>query len=94
MRGFVAVLIPVVAGISVGLAVSLLGLVVGRVMSALWMRCARNGEHEEEREEEYAEEGKGLLLEDGDEEAEVPLPPYEDAPAYEESGGEKGRICY
>lgn len=76
-------LIPVVAGISVGLAVSLLGLLVGRVISALWMRCSRSGERDVVREEESVEEGKGLML--VGEEDEEALPPYEDAPAYEES---------
>lgn len=76
-------LIPVVAGISVGLAVSLLGLVVGRIISALWLRCARNNERDVVREQEDVEEGKGLMLEG--EEDEDALPPYEDAPAYEES---------
>lgn len=77
-------LIPVVAGISVGLAVSLLGLIVGRVISALWIKCSRSGERSVvRREEDDIEEGKGLMLvDDLDEEA---LPPYEDAPAYEES---------
>lgn len=84
MRGFVAVLIPVVAGISVGLAVSLLGLVVGRVISALWTRYAGTGERGAVREEEYVEEGKGLMLA-GEEDEEEALPAYEDAPAYEES---------
>lgn len=85
-RGFIAVLIPVVAGISVGLTVSLLGLVVGRIITALWIKYAHNGERSYaslERSSSDAEEGKDLMLADEDEEEQ--LPAYEHAPAYKET---------
>lgn len=86
-RGFIAVLIPVVAGISVGLTVSLLGLVVGRLISLLWIRYARGGQRGTaslERDAVSVEEGKGLMIVEAEEDEE-PLPAYEDAPAYEET---------
>lgn len=74
------------AGITVGLLVSLLGLLVGRMIGYCWLRLypkptptprrrPRNSRHTL-----VAEEGKMLLTEDDPE----PLPAYEAAPAYEE----------
>ncbi|TKA80904.1 hypothetical protein B0A55_01683 [Friedmanniomyces simplex] len=91
-KGMVAVLIPVMAGITVGMTVSLLGLVFGRLISFLWIKLVRGGRRgyasvaleeavvadEEEEEEEEEEEGKMMV-------AEMEAPPlYENAPAYEE----------
>ena len=87
VRGFVAVLIPVVAGISVGLFVSLIGLVVGRLITWIWVKYARKGQRgttSGTREDEFVEEGKGLMLVD-ESDGEEALPAYEDAPAYEAS---------
>lgn len=94
MRGFVAVLIPVIAGISVGLAVSLMGLVIGRLISWGWARFARkqkNGSGGAMRGAADVEEGKGLILadEEADEDDDEVPPAYEDAPAYEVAADEK-----
>jgi hypothetical protein len=75
------------AGITVGLLVSLLGLLVGRMIGFVWLRIypnnhrRRHGRHTRRSRRHYTvDEGKILLCEDDCE----PLPRYEDAPAYEE----------
>ncbi|KAK5134164.1 hypothetical protein LTR08_006824 [Meristemomyces frigidus] len=83
-RGAVAVLIPVMAGIAVGMSVSLLGLVVGRLISLLWIRFARGGRRGS---------ASMVALEEGEDDgmlAEMEAPPvYEQAPAYAETEKEQ-----
>ncbi|KAK3715125.1 hypothetical protein LTR37_007335 [Vermiconidia calcicola] len=84
-RGIIAVLIPVMAGITVGLSVSLLGLLAGRLVGWTWSQLtpARQRRHHKlDRQQRRAEEGKILLSEDDME----PLPVYEEAPPYEVYG--------
>lgn len=83
-------LIPVVAGVSVGLAVSLMGLVVGRLIGWVWARFARKQVNDSRAAmggDADVEEGKGLIFAE-EEDAEA-LPAYEDAPAYEVAADEK-----
>ena len=87
-RGFIAVLIPVVAGISVGLSVSLVGLLVVRLVSLLWTRFTRNGWRgyaslAHGNHDDKMEDGKGLML--VDEDVGEASPTHEDAPAYKET---------
>jgi hypothetical protein len=94
--GFTAVLIPTLAGIAVGMTVSLLGLLVGRLISFLWIKLYRGGRRgyasvalddtvdESENEKEVISK-KSVMLEE-DVEA---LPAYEQAPAYEIGKEEK-----
>ena len=81
-KGLVAVLIPVMAGIAVGMTVSLVGLLVGRAIAFLWIKFARGGKRgyaSVAQDELTAEEG------DMEKEAEEEAPPmYENAPSYEE----------
>jgi len=84
VKGLMAILIPVMAGIAVGMTVSLLGLLAGRLVTFLWIKFARGGRRGSIRlvqEEAVMEAGedKAML---GEEEDAPPL--YEDAPAYEE----------
>ena len=86
-RGLLAILIPVMAGITVGLSVSFLGLVIGRAIGCMWIRLGRGGQHRfssvtMEECDEFDCDSKILLDE--------PPPLYEAAPAYEEI--EKGQI--
>jgi len=72
------------AGITVGLLVSSLGLLTGRLIGCLWVRWARGGRSRHGRitlDNVDGDEEKFLLLADQDTE---PLPVYENAPAYEE----------
>ncbi|TKA22777.1 hypothetical protein B0A50_07879 [Salinomyces thailandicus] len=86
-KGLVALLIPVMAGITVGMFVSLVGLVFGRLIAYLWIRLARGG-----RRGSASASLQAIVLEEGEAEdksliAEMDaeaLPRYEDAPAYEE----------
>lgn len=91
-RGLAAVLIPTMAGIAVGMTVSLVGLVIGRLIGFLWIKCYRGGrrgyqsvrldEEEEETDREDAEYEKVMVTKNT---AEIePLPMYEEAPAYED----------
>ena len=74
-KGLVAVLIPIMAGVTVGMGVSLLGLVIGRIIGFLWVRLVRGGRRG------YA---SVAIEEAGEEERHAEdLPRYEDAPAYE-----------
>jgi hypothetical protein len=77
------------AGITVGLLVSLLGMLFGRMIGFLWLRAyptrRQHRRHRRRgiclsRDDTVIEEGKILLHEDDIE----PLPAYEDAPSYEE----------
>jgi threonine dehydrogenase-like Zn-dependent dehydrogenase len=79
------------AGITTGLIVSLVGLVVGRTVGYIWIRAFR---HKLERQPATQSvrasryrEGKGLLA---DEEIDPP-PVYEHAPAYDELVSEEKR---
>lgn len=78
-RGLIAVLIPIFAGITVGLLVSFLGLLAGRTISCLWFRFARGGRRGSAYREDF---GEGKLLTDEDDVDQLPI--YEAAPAYEE----------
>ncbi|EMC94190.1 hypothetical protein BAUCODRAFT_36662 [Baudoinia panamericana UAMH 10762] len=83
VKAFMAVLIPVMAGIAVGMTVSLIGLVVGRFVSFVWItvvRGGRRGNASEVARVDVAEkcEEKSLLAEM------EPPPVYEHAPAYED----------
>lgn len=86
-HGFIAVLIPVVAGISVGLSVSLLGLAIGRIITFVWNTCSQRqarASGDWSKVDDSVEEGKGLMLADEDGDDEERPPAYEDAPAYYE----------
>jgi hypothetical protein len=80
--GIVAILIPVMAGIFVGLTVSMVGLLVGKMIGWFWMKFVRGGKRGyasvalDEETAESATDKKEI------EHAE-PLPVYEDAPPYE-----------
>jgi len=84
--GFTAVLIPTLAGIAVGMTVSLLGLFVGRLISFLWIKIYRGNRRGYasvalDDSSLEAETEKEVLLKEDEEEA---LPAYEQAPAYVE----------
>ncbi|KAF2171797.1 hypothetical protein M409DRAFT_63374 [Zasmidium cellare ATCC 36951] len=87
-RGLAAVLIPTMAGIAVGMTVSLLGLMVGRLIGFLWIKFYRGGRRGyasvalDESSADKADTEKEVML---GEEAIEPPPVYEDAPAYEEA---------
>ncbi|GAB7362848.1 hypothetical protein MBLNU230_g3151t1 [Neophaeotheca triangularis] len=95
LQGLVAVLIPVMAGIAVGLVVSVLGLMTGRFIGFLWFRIARGGQRgyasvaqqEEGESDGVYREAEGVRK--ASLESTETLPRYEDAPAYEETEGEK-----
>lgn len=84
-RGFIAVLIPTLAGIAVGMAISLFGLVIGRLISFMWIKLYRGGRRGyasvalDDTTIEYKSE-----KEVGAEEDVESLPAYEQAPAYVE----------
>ena len=83
--GVVAILIPVMAGIFVGLTVSMVGLLVGKMIGFLWIKFVRGGKRG------YASVALDEETVDSEmdkkeiEHAEAP-PVYEDAPAYELAG--------
>ena len=79
--GLIAVIVPIMAGVAVGMAVSLLGLVVGRTIGYLWIKIARGGRRGSASGVTVIEEGEneGMLAKM------EPPPVYEDAPAYEEN---------
>lgn len=84
----VSVLVPVVAGITMGMFVSLLGMAAGRLIGYLWIKFRRGGQRgyaTVAQKEESVEKGTLELAE------EEPLPAYEDAPAYEDEKQEKGQ---
>lgn len=86
--GFTAVLIPTLAGIAVGMTVSLLGLVVGRLISFLWIKLYRGGRRgyaSVALDDTIESETEKAILE---EDAEA-LPAYEQAPTYVEAVNEK-----
>ncbi|CAK3998326.1 Hypothetical predicted protein [Lecanosticta acicola] len=91
-RGLAAVLLPTMAGIAVGMTVSLVGLLVGRLIGFFWIKFYRGGRRGYARvaldettadavddEKEVVESAKDL---------EAP-PVYEEAPAYEEAVGQE-----
>ena len=90
-KGIVAVLVPVMAGITVGMVVSLLGLVVGRFVGYLWITFARGGRRGSVSNSAHRE----IVLEEGEDKAMMteteaePLPRYEAAPAYDDVVEEK-----
>jgi len=82
-RGLAAVLIPTMAGIAVGMSVSLIGLIFGRLIGYLWIKLYRGGRRG------YASVSLDEALADdmnAEKEAvdEEPLPVYESAPAYDD----------
>lgn len=87
-RGLAAVLIPTMAGVAVGMTVSLLGLLVGRLIGFLWIRLYRGGRRGyasvalDESSADKADVEKEVMVE---EEAIEAPPIYEQAPAYEEA---------
>lgn len=87
-RGLAAVLIPTMAGVAVGMTVSLLGLLVGRLIGFLWIKFYRGGRRGyasvalDESTADRADAEKEILKE---EEAVDAPPVYEEAPAYEEA---------
>lgn len=87
-RGLAAVLIPTLAGVAVGMTVSLLGLMVGRLIGFLWIKYYRGGRRGyasvalDESTADKADAEKEVMIEE--ETPEAP-PVYEDAPAYEEA---------
>jgi hypothetical protein len=84
LGAFVSILIPVIAGITMGMFVSLLGMAAGRLIAFLWIKFRRGGKRgyaslaQTEVEDNSLEKGATVVME------EEPLPKYEDAPAYEE----------
>jgi len=91
LKGFVAVLIPVMAGIFVGLTVSIVGLVVGRAIGWLWIRLVRGGKRgyaSVAQDDESGEEAEKVYVHADELEADAP-PMYEDAPPYELSDEKK-----
>lgn len=88
-RAFVSVLVPVVAGITMGMFVSLLGMATGRMIAFLWIKFGRGGKRgyasvaqTHADDESQLEKGVVELVVD------EPLPVYEAAPAYEETAKE------
>lgn len=81
-RGAIAILIPILAGITVGLFVSFLGLLVGRTVACIWINLVRGNQRGSASDslERMVVEGEKMLVED---EVFDPLPVYEAAPAYE-----------
>ncbi|KXS95855.1 hypothetical protein AC578_7885 [Pseudocercospora eumusae] len=93
-RGLAAVLIPTMAGIAVGMTVSLVGLVIGRLIGFLWIKFYRRGRRgyqsvrlQDDHTTIEAENEKVIIIEDVPEVD--PLPVYEEAPAYEEAAKEQ-----
>ncbi|KAI7613727.1 hypothetical protein KC319_g20021, partial [Hortaea werneckii] len=82
--------VDVMAGITVGMFVSLIGLVVGRLIGYLWIQLARGG-----RRGSASNANREIVLEEGEDRAmiaeidgEAP-PQYEDSPAYDDVVDEK-----
>ncbi|KAF2224335.1 hypothetical protein BDZ85DRAFT_260799 [Elsinoe ampelina] len=83
-QGILFVLVPIFLGITMGMLVSMIGMIVGRLIAFVWMRFVRGGRrgyasvklNEDEAEAADKEETESVMSE--------PLPQYEDAPAYEE----------
>lgn len=87
-RGVIAVLIPIFAGIAVGLSVSFLGLVVGRLIGYLWLVLVRRGRRGQKRVSQCSVDPEQMhkMIESGLLDGVVfdeSLPAYEDAPMYE-----------
>lgn len=86
LRAALMVLIPIMAGFTIGMTVSVIGMLVGRLIAALWARYVRKETSYVSLgrdEEAYGADTKKALL--ADEMDDEPLPLYEDAPAYEET---------
>lgn len=86
LQSILFVLVPIFLGITMGLLVSVVGMLVGRLIAFVWLRFVRGGRrgyasvrlNEEEAEAEDAEK------DDVESVVSEPLPKYEEAPAYEE----------
>lgn len=78
------------AGITTGLMVSLMGLLMGRVVGYVWLSVFGHGAAKRDwarrRNGSRFESRKGLMLDE-----EEPLPLYEPAPAYEEQASVEKR---
>lgn len=82
VRGFLMILVPIFLGITMGMAVSIVGMIIGRLIAFVWIRFVRGGQRgyaSVRLSEEDAE-----IADAHAEEHDEPLPVYEDAPAYEE----------
>ena len=82
-RAAIAILIPIMAGITVGLTISVLGLLVARAISWVWTTVVRSGHRKcvgVAKQERAVEEGK-IFLPSAELEA---LPVYEEASPYED----------
>lgn len=85
LRGVLMVVIPIMAGFTIGMTVSVVGMLIGRLVVFLWATYIRKDSAYVplgQDEEAYGSDSKQAFLEDVDDE---PLPLYEDSPAYEES---------
>ena len=87
-KGFVAIMIPVMAGIFFGLLTSIVGLVLGRFIGWLWIRVVRDGKRgyasvaQDDAAAEEDDSAEKAYAHADELEADAP-PMYEDAPAYE-----------
>lgn len=87
-RGLAAVLLPTMAGIAVGMTVSLVGLLVGRLIGFFWIKFYRGGRRGyasvalDETTADAIDDEKEVM---SDGKAEEAPPVYEEAPAYEEA---------
>ena len=88
--GVVAILIPVMAGIFVGLTVSMVGLLVGKMIGFLWIKFVRGGKRGYASVALDEETADGEMDKKEIEHAEAP-PVYEDAPAYELAGEKEAK---
>jgi len=86
MKGFIMVLIPIMAGITMGIFTSVVGMAVGRLIGFLWIKFRRGGQRgyasvpsSDADETEIAEKGETVIVEETE-----ALPVYEAAPAYEQ----------
>ncbi|PNS17992.1 hypothetical protein CAC42_3951 [Sphaceloma murrayae] len=80
------VLVPVFLGITMGMLVSLIGMIVGRLIAFVWTRFVRGGRRGYASVRLNEEDAEAADAEKDETESVVsePLPRYEEAPAYEE----------
>lgn len=81
-RSILAVLIPIMAGITVGIVVSVTGLLFGRMLGYLWFTAFRGGRRG--YASVAAEERMPVDVKTTASTPDQTLPPYEDAPSYEQ----------
>ncbi|KAJ9619915.1 hypothetical protein H2203_008189 [Taxawa tesnikishii (nom. ined.)] len=86
MVGFISILVPLACGMALGVTVSVIGMVVGRLIAFLWIKYRRGGQRgyasvaQTEEDDAAIEKGTAFV----DEEETEALPVYEEAPAYDE----------